>query len=200
MVQHDLQSETPREGSWRSARHRKAPEHGYQAGREARRQEQHAKAAPARYRHLHRQSCDEGIQGRGEGRAERMRAARRGAATKLIIEEQGYEIPVQGVILDSDAVDSRAHKLGLDSAYTLNIELDSGAGRWLCLKLIIELNCHAGRRRIHNLARVISAPDDRAAERGDGAAQVTAVFALITGHPDILYMPHQNSMEADNNA
>ena len=63
-------------------------------------------------------------------------------------------------MLDGDAVDSRAHNLGLDSAYTLDIELDDGAGRWRCLKLIIEVNCHAGQRRIYNLARVISAPDD----------------------------------------
>ena len=103
-------------------------------------------------------------------------------------------------MLDGDAVDSGAHNLGLDSAYTLDIELDGGAGRWRCLKLIIEVNCHAGQRRIYNLARVISAPNDRAAERGDGAAQVTALFGLIKGHAEIRYMPRGSRAEVGDDA
>ena len=48
-------------------------------------------------------------------------------------------------MLDSDAADSRAHKFGLNFAYSLSIDLDDAGGRWLWLKLIIEVNCHAER-------------------------------------------------------
>jgi len=89
----------------------------------------------------------------------------------LIIEEQGPSILIDGAMLEGYAAVAWAHNIGLDSAYTLNIEHYVGAGGH-CLRheIIIEVNSHAGRRQIHNLAHVIPAPHYRAAERGDGMA------------------------------
>ena len=74
-------------------------------------------------------------------------------------------------MLEGDAAVSGAHNVGLDSADMLDIEHYCGAGGYrLCHEIIIEVNSQAGRRHIHNLAHVISAPHYRTAERGDGVA------------------------------
>ena len=83
----------------------------------------------------------------------------------------GQYIIVLVVMLEGDTAVSWAHNVGLDSAYTLDIEHYGGAwGHRPCPELIIEVNSHAGRRHIHNLARVISAIHYRAAEIGDDVA------------------------------
>ena len=108
---------------------------------------------------------------------------------KLIIEKQGPSIHVDGVMLEGDAAVSWSHNVGLDSAYTLDIEHHGGAGGYrLRPEIIIEVDSHAGRRHIHNPAGVIPAPHYGAAERGHGMAQVTAFFLLNSAHADIRFV------------
>ena len=90
---------------------------------------------------------------------------------KLIIVDKTHIILFYEDMLESDTAVAWAHNAGLDSSYTLNIEHYGGAGgHCLRYEIIIEVNSHAGRRQIHNLAHVIPAPHYRAAERGDGMA------------------------------
>ena len=88
-------------------------------------------------------------------------------------------------MLEGDAAVSWSHNVGLDSAYTLDIEHHGGAGGYrLRPEIIIEVDSHAGRRHIHNLAHVITALHYRAAEHSDDVAYVTAFIPLISAHPD----------------
>ncbi len=85
-------------GQARPRRHRQATREGYQAGREARRQERHAKPPATRRRHLRRQGSDECIQDGGEGRAEspqsRITSRRADALSDHRRQEDGWKLAV----------------------------------------------------------------------------------------------------------